>query len=1059
MDKSVLEVFHKFDSDGSGAISRDELGEVLKSLQEEPWEDDQIDALLTAADASGDGELQVEEFVKWVFATDQEISETVKGTYTIKVSGCSREEFNGDYVQQEGEFYYRRPIFFCAEQEKYLFYHGKREQWQIFGRTGSKASCRLKTTRSVTVPGEGMTWAVWKAKKDSGKKTFLREPSMTVVADVGKKPSAEELLRKAEDCVKFDEIYFKKVDGQVLGDRAVYRQKKGEDWADMYLFYEGPETRWKRGTEPKIGEPSLNVSRVTDVPSPELAIWMDEMFGGRIDVIAVDTDGLPNTVHKGLKLNRSIPEGWHDPEFEHNKASIGTKASKNMGSAAWHRALALHPAPVLFADVAPSDVCQGRVGNCWLVAAISAVAEFPKYLKGSVFITKKVSKEGKYIVKLYDGRKFSWVGIEVDDYLPCTSWGGDTPSLLFGKISEGKLCWPILEKAFAKLYGSYSQLSGGYQWVAWHHLTGCKEFFMFTHKYGVAVRWVVATSAGIPVYSDKRRSKKLGVLAEGAHFHEVQRIGSWIRYKKADGDGPDSGWLSYYMSGVRVATRDPVSAVSFSTFKGTIDPRYVTECVGGDEGSPGKGQSCCVSYSWCESSNAEQMWHRLMNYDKGNYLMACTATYCKQETDCGMVHKHAYSLLHAVEIGGFRLVACRNPWGTDAEWNGPWSDRSAEWRAHKDIADALKVDFQTDGIFWMDYEDWQFIFGQVRVMNCQMPSTRGAFKNTFVDTDEDGDGDDTVIIHDEEDDEDYYGQIVGCWGLGPWHQPTKMEEGIPINPGQSKVTFKNVPAYLNGYTYFGLKEYERPDNWMIEYYPPVKIYIWLMVDNTNSLDLVMLQPSQGWTQEPADGFQTSDGYDLMVLSKVFHEGKYTGLRSTSNFVGGAIGAQPPPKLPKSPDSGDDVVEAAVGEPISMGTVTECTGLDIEWNAGELMTEGTLVNPGDRDYVFENVPEFLAGGCYIGTRTWPQAGTWTIKFQAPVKLYVWIEQGQYNAGVDDALSGDGWNKEEPGDFQRRGKNGVNPLGLWSRFFPEGDSYSIETTSLMVGGVISKAPETD
>lgn len=31
----------------------------------------------------------------------------------------------------------------------------------------------------------------------------------------------------------------------------------------------------------------------------------------------------------------------------------------------------------------------------------------------------------------------------------------------------------------------------------------------------------------------------------------------------------------------------------------------------------------------------------------------------------------------------------------------------------------------------------------------QMPSTRGAFKNTFVDTDEDGDGDDTVIIHDE----------------------------------------------------------------------------------------------------------------------------------------------------------------------------------------------------------------------------------------------------------------------------------------------------------------------
>ena len=34
---------------------------VLKSLQAEPWEDDQIDQLLAAADTSGDGELQIEE--------------------------------------------------------------------------------------------------------------------------------------------------------------------------------------------------------------------------------------------------------------------------------------------------------------------------------------------------------------------------------------------------------------------------------------------------------------------------------------------------------------------------------------------------------------------------------------------------------------------------------------------------------------------------------------------------------------------------------------------------------------------------------------------------------------------------------------------------------------------------------------------------------------------------------------------------------------------------------------------------------------------------------------
>lgn len=47
-------------------------------------------------------------------------------------------------------------------------------------------------------------------------------------------------------------------------------------------------------------------------------------------------------------------------------------------------------------------------------------------------------------------------------------------------------------------------------------------------------------------------------------------------------------------------------------------------------------------------------------------------------------------------------------------------------------------------------------------------------------------------------------------------------------------------------------------------------------------------------------------------------------------------------------------------------------------------------PGDRDYVFENVPAILAGGLYIGSRTWPKAGVWTIEYEAPAMLYVtWL----------------------------------------------------------------------
>ena len=142
--------------------------------------------------------------MKWVFAEDKDISEGVTGKFTLEISGCSRPELNGNYVQQT-EYYYRRPIFHCQEKERYLFYHGKRhpvipprkvvwvvrltftqftplklfskssnhrhnqpfpklrQQWQIFSRTGTYASARLKTSRAAHMPGDGTMWAVWRS--------------------------------------------------------------------------------------------------------------------------------------------------------------------------------------------------------------------------------------------------------------------------------------------------------------------------------------------------------------------------------------------------------------------------------------------------------------------------------------------------------------------------------------------------------------------------------------------------------------------------------------------------------------------------------------------------------------------------------------------------------------------------------------------------------------------------------------------------------------------------------------------------------------------------------
>ena len=46
----------------------------------------------------------------------------------------------------------------------------------------------------------------------------------------------------------------------------------------------------------------------------------------------------------------------------------------------------------------------------------------------------------------------------------------------------------------------------------------------------------------------------------------------------------------------------------------------------------------------------------------------------------GLINRHAYSItcIKQVELndhGKVQMIRLRNPWGTEAEWKGPWSDR------------------------------------------------------------------------------------------------------------------------------------------------------------------------------------------------------------------------------------------------------------------------------------------------------------------------------------------------------------------------------------------------
>ncbi|XP_072266341.1 calpain-9 [Pyxicephalus adspersus] len=91
------------------------------------------------------------------------------------------------------------------------------------------------------------------------------------------------------------------------------------------------------------------------------------------------------------------------------------------------------------------------------------------------------------------------------------------------------------------------------------------------------------------------------------------------------------------------------------------------------------------------------------------------------KTPQGLVKGHAYSItgLDVVNYRGqkVQLIRVRNPWG-QVEWNGAWSDNSPEWSSI-DPAERKRL-CQTsldDGEFWMKFEDFKRYFDKVEICN------------------------------------------------------------------------------------------------------------------------------------------------------------------------------------------------------------------------------------------------------------------------------------------------------------------------------------------------------
>ena len=128
----------------------------------------------------------------------------------------------------------------------------------------------------------------------------------------------------------------------------------------------------------------------------------------------------------------------------------------------WERISDVYPDRTLWgpSGVIPGDVAQGDLGNCWLMAAISAYAEYSSRIHDLFHNTQK-SPSGLYGLNMYV------LGVPttiwVDDYIAfkTNEWTGEK-NLFYGQVGADTALWgALIEKALAKSVGNFWHLDTG----------------------------------------------------------------------------------------------------------------------------------------------------------------------------------------------------------------------------------------------------------------------------------------------------------------------------------------------------------------------------------------------------------------------------------------------------------------------------------------------------------------------------------------------------------------------------------------------------------------------
>ena len=180
----------------------------------------------------------------------------------------------------------------------------------------------------------------------------------------------------------------------------------------------------------------------------------------------------PPNINSLLSMNKN-GEYIDKENGENNAKKLGKEYAKGL---TWKRGTTIREDMKIFDEkIHIKEISQGSLGDCYFLSSLAALSRFP-YLLREKFRLSQVNKYGYIEVVLFiDGE---WQIVFLDDYFPSNNY-----SFCFAHPYENIFWAVILEKAWAKINGGYSNIIGGWCCDPIETLTGFPCTTLYNSNY------------------------------------------------------------------------------------------------------------------------------------------------------------------------------------------------------------------------------------------------------------------------------------------------------------------------------------------------------------------------------------------------------------------------------------------------------------------------------------------------------------------------------------------------------------------------------------------------